>query len=220
MTAPHPAWQQILHPVSQTSAFQQMLHRIQSRQEAGVTVYPPQEVRYSALSLAPEDIKVVVVGQDPYHGPGQAHGWSFSVPDGVTPPPSLRNIFKEVENQGYQPAQGRTGNLAAWHAAGVCLLNTVLTVERGSPGSHQGWGWEPFTAAILRHLAGRPSGCVFLLWGKQAQAHHQLVSSHANLVLQSAHPSPYSAHQGFFGNGHFRKANDWLEAKGSPPIPW
>ena len=218
MTAqPHAHWMTWLKPVTATPAFQNLIKRLAAESDP---VYPPQEDRYTALTLAPEAVKVVILGQDPYHGPGQAHGLSFSVRSGVALPPSLRNIFREVEAEGYTPAKGRDGNLHEWHEQGVLLLNTALSVRAGQAGSHQGWGWEPFTDAIVKQLSDRRSGLVFLLWGRHARDKAALIDATRHLVLSSAHPSPLSASSGFFGNGHFRKANEWLVAHGQTPIRW
>lgn len=215
----HPDWASILGPETRKPYFRALVERLKA-EEASATVYPPLADRFNALRRAPDEVRVVILGQDPYHGPSQAHGLSFSVQEGVAWPPSLRNMFKEIEREGLAPAAGRSGNLTAWADQGVLLLNTCLTVTAGQPGSHQGWGWEPFTDRIITHLAttGRPKA--FLLWGRHAQQKVGLIDAQRNLVLQSAHPSPFSADRGFFGNGHFRKVNDWLNGRGERPIQW
>jgi uracil-DNA glycosylase len=189
------------------------------RVAAGARVFPPRPLR--ALELTPFDaVRVVIVGQDPYHGAGQAHGLAFSVPDGVRVPPSLRNIYAElVRDFGAAP---RTGNLEAWARQGVLLLNAVLTVEEGQPGSHAGRGWEHLTSGLLAALGRDPRARVFLLWGAHAQRLAPLIAQH-HLVLTANHPSPLSARrppQPFIGCGHFRRANAFLAASGADAIDW
>ncbi|NGX36915.1 MAG: Uracil-DNA glycosylase [Chlamydiae bacterium] len=185
------------------------------------TVYPPETLIFHALAQTPyEDVKVVIMGQDPYHGSGQAHGMSFSVPRGINPPPSLKNIFKELEEDVKIPLS-ETGCLTCWAKQGVLLLNATLTVRASEPKSHYGKGWEQFTDAILAKLAERKDPIVFLLWGKSAKekCDHLLTQTH-HVVLTAAHPSPYSASHGFFGCRHFSKANEHLEKWGKTPIDW
>jgi uracil-DNA glycosylase len=195
---------------------------------AGAVVYPPGPLIFNAFNHTPFDkVKVVILGQDPYHGPGQAHGLSFSVPRGVRPPPSLQNIFKELQED-LKDAPGHPGgfripdhgNLEGWADRGVFLLNASLTVRAGSPGSHQGKGWEEFTAAAVRALSDRREGIVFLLWGRHAFAKEPLIDATRHHVLKAPHPSPFSAHSGFFGCRHFSKANALLEKAGKTPIDW
>lgn len=191
---------------------------------AGKTIYPRPSNWFRALDLTPLDaVKVVILGQDPYHGPGQAHGLSFSVEPGVPPPPSLRNIFKELEAD-IGLARPSHGFLEHWARQGVLLLNSALTVEQGRAGSHQGKGWERFTDAIVRTVAAKPDPVVFMLWGAHAQKKAAFVRSVEqgghHLVLKSAHPSPLSAHNGFFGSRPFSKANAFLERRGLTPIDW
>lgn len=185
-----------------------------------VQVYPPSRDRYAALRLPPLDVKVVIMGQDPYHQANQAHGLAFSVPPAMRVPPSLKNIYKEIEAEGLGPAAGRSGCLQEWADQGVMLLNNVLTVTAGRPGSHRGWGWERFTDAVVHALSEHREGLVFLLWGRDAAQKKIHIDTSRHLVLSSPHPSPYSAHTGFLGNGHFKQANDWLEAHGQSPIRW
>jgi uracil-DNA glycosylase len=184
------------------------------------TVYPPGRLIFNAFNLCPFDaVKVVIIGQDPYHGAGQAHGLCFSVNDGVAFPPSLLNIFKEIkaDTGGDMP---RSGNLTRWAEQGVLLLNATLTVRAGQAGSHQGRGWEAFTDAAIRMLAEERSGLVFILWGAYAQRKGALIDRNRHLVLTSAHPSPLSAYNGFFGNKHFSRANAYLLEQGKRPIAW
>ncbi len=184
------------------------------------TVYPPGECIFNAFEHCPFDkVKVVILGQDPYHEPGQAHGLCFSVQDGTPYPPSLVNIFKEIESDLGKPMP-RSGNLLRWADQGVLLLNATLTVRAHQAGSHQRRGWETFTDAVIRTLATERSHVVYLLWGSYAQRKGAVIDATRNLVLRSPHPSPLSAYRGFFGNKHFSKANEYLVATGQKPIDW
>ena len=184
------------------------------------TIYPPAEDLFNALRYSSySDTKVVILGQDPYHEPGQAHGLCFSVQDGVPFPPSLINIFKEIQDDLGHPVP-TTGNLIRWADQGVLLLNATLTVRAHQAGSHQNRGWETFTDAVIHRLAAERSHIVYILWGSYAQKKGAFIDSSRNLVLKSAHPSPLSAYRGFFGNKHFSKANDYLIATGQTPIEW
>src|SRR5688572_28745091 len=186
----------------------------------GATVYPPPKCVFNALdAVAFEDVRVVILGQDPYHGPGQAHGLCFSVPDGVPKPPSLQNIFKEIHQDLGLPIPA-SGNLAHWAKQGVLLLNATLTVESGQAGSHQGKGWEEFTDAVIKKLNDGRDGLVFMLWGAYAQKKGAYIDRAKHLVLTAPHPSPLSAHNGFFGCRHFSKTNAYLVSKGGAPIAW
>jgi uracil-DNA glycosylase len=190
------------------------------REAAGAVVFPPADKRFAALdALAPDAVKVVILGQDPYHGAGQAHGLSFSVPMGVRIPPSLQNIFKEIARDlGHNPPLH--GNLDAWAAQGVLLLNSVLTVEDGKAGSHRKRGWERLTDALVKRLADTRQHIVFMLWGGYAAEKAGLIDTTRHCILTSPHPSPLSAYRGFIGNGHFSSANRYLEAHGREPIAW
>ncbi len=196
---------------------------LKKEREAGKVVYPPEELVFNAFAHTPFDkVKVVIVGQDPYHGPGQAHGLSFSVPQGVEPPPSLKNIFLELE-QDLKIPDPKTGNLNSWAKQGVLLLNTTLTVRQNEPASHFGQGWELFTDAVIQKLCERKEPLVFLLWGRLAQEKCQKILTQNkghHLVLTSTHPSPLSAHRGFLGCRHFSKANEFLIKQGFTPIDW
>lgn len=187
---------------------------------AGKHIFPKGSEWFRALDLTPLDsVRVVILGQDPYHGPGQAHGLCFSVSPGVRTPPSLQNIYKELRDDlGIAPAAH--GFLEHWARQGVLLLNNVLTVEQGIAASHKGKGWERFTDAVVRLVSERPDPIVFLLWGSHAQKKAASVDSGRHLVLKAAHPSPLSAYNGFFGCRHFSQANDFLAAHGQPPIDW
>jgi len=184
------------------------------------TVYPPAKFIFNALDSLPVDkVKVVILGQDPYHEPGQAHGLSFSVPDGTALPPSLQNIYKELESD-LGITRKESGNLERWVKEGVLLLNATLTVRAHQAGSHQNKGWEQFTDAVIHHLAGSKENLVFILWGNYAQRKGAFIDTGKHLVIKSAHPSPLSAYNGFFGSKPFSKTNEYLESHGQKPIMW
>ncbi|MDR2119304.1 MAG: uracil-DNA glycosylase [Tannerella sp.] len=191
------------------------------REEYGrTTVYPPGNLIFNAFRHCPFDrVKVVLLGQDPYHEPGQAHGLCFSVREGVPFPPSLVNIFKEIESDLGKPVP-HNGDLTRWADQGVLLLNATLTVCAHAAGSHQNKGWETFTDAVIHRLAAERKHIVYMLWGAYAQKKGSFIDASRNLVLKSAHPSPLSAHRGFFGNRHFSQANDYLIAAGQEPVDW
>lgn len=183
-------------------------------------IFPPTAEVFNAFNqVAPEQAKVVILGQDPYHGPGQAHGLSFSVPDGVAIPPSLLNIYKEIESDLGIP-RATQGNLAAWAAQGVFLLNATLTVEQANAGAHQGKGWEAFTDKAISVINEQAENVVFMLWGAYAQKKGQIIDANRHLVLKAPHPSPLSAHRGFLGCQHFSQANRYLQELGRQPIDW
>lgn len=219
-----PSWNKILKDHLKLPYLASLAAFVEQERAQASPVYPPRELVFNALKQTPyDDVKVVIVGQDPYHGPGQAHGLSFSVPKGVPLPPSLQNIFKEIIGDlgGTIPPHGC---LTDWAAQGVLLLNATLTVRQGEPMSHHGKGWETFTDAVIAKLWEREDPLVFVLWGKSAQekCRNTLVSkgkSH-HLVLTAPHPSPFSAHQGFFGCHHFSKINEFLLKNGKNPIKW
>ena len=193
---------------------------LRAEKAAGKRIFPPGKQMFAALDAVPfERARVVILGQDPYHGAGQAHGLSFSVPPGVPVPPSLQNIFKEIGRDLGLPMPGH-GCLAHWATQGVLLLNAVLSVEEGKAGSHAGKGWEGFTDEVIRQLSADREGLVFLLWGSYAQKKGELVDRRRHCVLKAPHPSPLSAHRGFLGCGHFGKANRWLQGQGEAPIDW
>ncbi len=184
------------------------------------TIYPPGSKIFAAFNITPfESVKVVILGQDPYHGKGQAHGLCFSVPSRITPPPSLINIFKEIHDDLGIPIPDH-GNLQAWSEQGVLLLNATLTVRANQPGSHQNKGWEMFTDTVIRKLSEEREGLVFLLWGKFAQAKEYLIDTSKHYTLKAAHPSPYSANAGFFGCRHFSKTNEILKKQEKKEINW
>ncbi|MFC4819813.1 uracil-DNA glycosylase [Dokdonella ginsengisoli] len=193
---------------------------LRAEKRAGKVIYPPGSKIFAALDTTPfEQVKVVILGQDPYHGPGQAHGLCFSVPPGVPPPPSLLNIFAELQREPGIPRPDH-GCLLPWARQGVLLLNAVLTVERGMAGSHAGKGWEGFTDACIDALNREREGLVFLLWGSYAQQKGKLIDPSRHRVLKAPHPSPLSAHRGFIGCGHFVRANEYLSHQGKAPIDW
>lgn len=194
---------------------------LQVEKAAGKTIYPAGSDVFSALNTTPFDqVKVVILGQDPYHGPGQAHGLSFSVPDGVKPPPSLQNIYKEIQTDIGGEQRPTSGNLFHWAEQGVLLLNSVLTVEAQQAASHQGKGWELFTDKIIDVLARDRQHIVFLLWGSYAQKKGRVINPANHLVLKAPHPSPLSAYRGFLGCGHFSACNRYLVEQGHAPIDW
>ena len=183
-------------------------------------IYPPSKLIFSAFNHTPFDtVSVVIIGQDPYHGPNQANGLCFSVSNGIKPPPSLVNVFKEIENDLSIPVPP-TGNLEPWAKQGVFLLNATLTVQAGNPGAHQGKGWETFTDSVIKKLSTEKEGLVFLLWGKFAQAKEILINTSKHYVLKAAHPSPFSAYNGFMGCKHFSKTNELLAKQGKKTIDW
>lgn len=184
------------------------------------TIYPPGKLIFNAFDKCPiEKLKVVIIGQDPYHGPGQAHGLCFSVPEGIKFPPSLRNIFKEISGDIGTPIP-ESGNLERWAEQGVMLLNATLTVRASNAGSHQKKGWETFTDAVIKKISEEKENVVFLLWGAYAQKKEELIDTSKHFVLKSVHPSPLSASRGFFGNHHFSRTNEYLKAKGLEPVEW
>ncbi len=184
------------------------------------TIYPPAKDIFKAFDLCPvENVKVVIIGQDPYHGKGQAHGLCFSVKDGVKIPPSLRNIYKELYDDIGKPIP-ETGNIEHWAKQGVLMLNATLTVRAGNAGSHQNKGWETFTDAAIKLISEEKENLVFLLWGAYAQKKGAVINLEKHYILKSAHPSPFSAHNGFFGNKHFSKTNEFLKSKGLNEINW
>ena len=215
-----PSWKQRLQDDFQADYMVALRNFLREQKASGKSVYPPGPEIFAALNATPFDrVKVVILGQDPYHGPGQAHGLCFSVRHGVRVPPSLRNIYKELgEDVGFDAPTH--GCLDAWAAQGVLLLNSVLTVEAGLAGSHQGKGWERFTDSIVNQLNIGASGIVFILWGSYAQKKGAVIDRKKHLVLQSPHPSPLSASRGFFGNHHFSRSNAYLEANGRTAIDW
>lgn len=213
-------WLRVLQDEFEQPYMRELKAFLLSRKQAGAIVYPPGAQIFNALDSTPlSKVKVVILGQDPYHGPGQAHGLCFSVRKGVPAPPSLVNIFRELASDIGLPKPGH-GCLQTWADQGVLLLNAVLTVEQGQAGAHQGKGWERFTDAVVAAVNAHCQNVVFLLWGSQAQRKGAGISQDRHKVLKAPHPSPLSAHRGFLGCKHFSQANAWLESKGMAPIDW
>lgn len=215
-----PTWQAVLGAEFEQPYMHSLKAFLQQEKAAGKTIFPPAPLIFNAFHHTPFDkVRVVIIGQDPYHGPGQAHGLSFSVPAGVAPPPSLMNIFKEIEADLGVRMSG-SGDLTPWADQGVLLLNATLTVQMANAGSHQNRGWEQFTDAAIVALNTQRTGLVFVLWGSYAQKKGAMIDPNKHLVLKSVHPSPLSAHRGFFGNHQFSKINAYLAAQGQAPINW
>ena len=214
-------WQEALGPQKEAEYFTRLLARVESEREAGKVIYPPQQDVFNALRYTPlESVKVVILGQDPYHGAGQAHGLCFSVLPGVKTPPSLVNIYKELATDIDGFVIPEHGTLTSWAEQGVLLLNTVLTVEQGKAHSHAKWGWETFTDAVINAVNRHQQGVVFLLWGSHAQKKGKHIDTSKHHVLSAPHPSPLSAHRGFLGCKHFSQTNQLLSSQNKSPINW
>lgn len=214
----HPSWKPFLQSEFAKPYFQELstfLHEAYATK----TIFPPKAQVFRAFTTDLGAVKVVILGQDPYHTPGAAHGLAFSVPDSQPIPPSLVNIYREIDAE-YGHHANPTGNLTNWQRQGVLLLNNVLTVEAHRAGSHRGHGWETFTEAVIRYLNDQRPHLVFLLWGRDARSKKPLIDASRHLILESPHPSPLSAHSGFFGNNHFRLTNQFLEQHDLAPIEW
>ncbi len=216
----HPSWQAVIGDELHKPYMEALRDFLKQEKAAGKTIYPPGPLIFNAFNHTPfEKVKVVIIGQDPYHGPGQAHGLSFSVPKGVDLPPSLQNIFKEIAAD-LNIKMSRNGDLTAWADQGVLLLNATLTVEQAKAGAHQNKGWEQFTDAAIAALNQHREHLVFVLWGSYAQKKGDVIDAKRHLVLKSVHPSPLSAHRGFFGNRQFSIINQYLIEHGQAPIDW
>lgn len=214
------SWKEALEEEFDRDYMRKLSDFLRRQKEAGKTVYPPAQLIFNALDSTPLDqVKIIIIGQDPYHGPGQANGLAFSVQPGVKVPPSLRNIFKELQRDVGMPKPGH-GCLTHWAEQGVLLLNAVLTVEECAAGSHARQGWERFTTKVIEVVAGRHQHLVFMLWGSHARKKAEQIDLSGHRVLTSAHPSPLSAHRGFLGNGHFSAANAYLKSHGRTPVDW
>jgi uracil-DNA glycosylase len=214
------SWKEVLHKEFTKPYFEQIAAFLKIEKAQGKTIYPPGSLIFNAFDKTPfTQVKVVILGQDPYHGPGQAHGLCFSVPDGIAFPPSLVNIFKELKDDVGLPIP-KNGNLTKWATQGVFLLNASLTVRAGEPMSHAKIGWAEFTDAVIKIISSEKKGVVFLLWGKFAQDKQLLIDETKHYVLKAAHPSPLSAHNGFFGCKHFSKTNNLLMQQGFNAIDW
>lgn len=213
------SWKQILQTEFDQAYFEILTSYVRQAYRTTI-VYPPGKWIFEAFNRTPfHRVKVVIIGQDPYHGPNQAHGLCFSVQEGITPPPSLINIYKELSDEFKRPAPS-SGNLSHWADQGVLLLNATLTVEAGKAGSHQGKGWERFTDSVISALSTQREGIVFMLWGSYAQQKGKIIDRRKHLVLEAPHPSPLSAHRGWFGCQHFVRANQYLSQHGQEPIHW
>jgi len=216
----HPSWQHVLGEELKQPYMQELRDFLRAEKQAGKEIYPPSPLIFNAFNHTPFDqVRVVIIGQDPYHGPGQAMGLSFSVPQGVKVPPSLVNIYKELGTDLGLQMSG-SGDLTPWADQGVLLLNATLTVEAGKAGSHQKKGWEQFTDAAIQALNEQREGLVFVLWGSYAQKKGRVIDSERHLVLKSAHPSPLSAYRGFFGSRQFSQINQYLSANDQAAIEW
>ncbi len=216
----HPSWEKALQPAFTSSAFNDLKEFLKV-EYAKHSCYPSESLLFEAFNACPlNQLKVVIIGQDPYHGPGQAHGLSFSVPKGVSHPPSLSNIFKEIESD-LGIAYPKNGDLSSWAKQGVFLLNATLSVRAREAGSHQKKGWETFTDAVIKTISSEKEGVVFLLWGGFAKKKARLIDASKHLILNSGHPSPLSANRGYwFGNKHFSQCNAYLKNRGTTPIQW
>ena len=213
------SWKNVLQPEFDKPYFEELTNFVRSEYQTK-QIFPPAKLIFNAFEQCPfDEVKVVILGQDPYHGDGQAHGLCFSVNNGVRFPPSLVNIFKEIETETGKPAPV-SGNLIRWAQQGVLLLNATLTVQAHQAGSHQGRGWEQFTDAVIRTIAAQKEHLVFILWGAYAQSKASFIDTSRHLVLQSAHPSPFSVHRGFFGNKHFVMTNNYLKEHEQTEIDW
>ena len=214
----HESWKPFLNTEFNKPYFRELSEFLHSEYEKK-TIFPKKELVFSAFKTDLNDVKVVILGQDPYHTPGAAHGLAFSVPSSEPIPPSLVNIYKEIDND-IGRHNNKTGNLLNWQKQGVLLLNTVLTVEAHKAGSHRGKGWEVFTTEVIKYLNDTRPHLVFILWGRDARNKKSLIDGSKHLILESPHPSPLSAHAGFFGNHHFSKTNDFLKSHGMTEIEW
>lgn len=214
------SWKRVLQEEFDKPYFRELVDFLHSEKRNGKTIYPPGPLIFNAFDSTPFDnVRVVILGQDPYHQPGQAEGLSFSVPEGVTPPPSLKNIYKEIETDLGTPAYGRGGSLKGWAQQGVFLLNAILTVRAGEAASHSKIGWQTFTDAVIKTISDNKEGIVFLLWGNFARSKRMLIDTSKHYVLEAAHPSPLAG-GAFFGCRHFSKTNQILESLGQPSIIW
>lgn len=217
----HPSWKAVLKEEFKKPYFKQIVTFLSAEKANGKQIYPPGSLIFNAFNQTPFDkVSVVIIGQDPYHGPNQAHGLSFSVPKGIKPPPSLANIFKELKSDIGIEMPILFGDLTKWANQGVLLLNAALTVQEGQPFSHALYGWATFTDEVIKKISDNKENVVFLLWGKFAQQKQALIDENKHFVLTAAHPSPFSADKGFFGCKHFSKTNQLLMQQQLPPIDW
>lgn len=216
----HEDWKEFIGEELKKEYYLSLISFLKSEEKNGKVIYPSKEDWFNSLYISPKEIKVIIIGQDPYHGENQAHGYSFSVKNGIKQPPSLKNIFKEIENELSIKMSSKNGDLSPWVNQGVMLLNSVLTVEKSLPGSHRNRGWETFTDKIISIISENFSEKVFMLWGNYAIEKRKIINEKKHLVLTSPHPSPFSAYTGFLGNNHFVLANKYLQEKGNNPINW
>ena len=213
-------WKEALEEEIKKDYFKNLVEYLHKEKESGKVIYPPGSLIFNAFKLTPfNNVKVVILGQDPYHNPGQAHGLSFSVPEGVIAPPSLKNIYKEIESDLGISMQGKSGNLEGWARQGVFMLNAILTVRAGVAASHSRIGWEKFTDAVIQTLSDKKNGIVFMLWGNFARSKKVLIDSTKHTILEAAHPSPLAG-GAFFGCRHFSRCNQVLTSEGLSPIDW
>lgn len=216
-----PDWEGLLFEELQKPYIQKLRSFILEEKRSGVVIYPPSSLIFNAfIQCSWSQLRVVILGQDPYHGPGQAMGLCFSVPRGIEFPPSLKNIITELKREYQIQGDPPSGDLTCWARQGVLLLNTVLTVRKHQPGSHRGRGWEIFTDQVIRMISEKKQHVVFILWGKDACSKENLIDSRKHLILKASHPSPLSVHRGFWGCNHFRQCNEYLKATGQQPIKW
>ncbi len=216
-----PGWKAVLKEEFDKAYFQQLVTFLKTEKVLGKKIYPPGKLIFNAFEQTPfDEVRVVILGQDPYHGEGQAHGLSFSVPAGIKPPPSLVNIFKEIQQDLGIEMPPQYGNLLKWARQGVLLLNAALTVRAGEPFSHAKYGWAEFTDEVIKKISDERTNVIFLLWGKFAQEKQALIDETKHFILKAAHPSPFSADKGFFGCKHFSKTNQLLMQQGLQPIDW
>ena len=216
-----PSWKEVLKNEFTKPYFLEIATFLKIEKNAGKIIYPPGPLIFNAFNQTPfNKVRVVIIGQDPYHNPGQAHGLSFSVPNGIKPPPSLVNIYKEIQSDLGIPMPSGYGNLTSWAQQGVLLLNAMLTVRANEPASHSKIGWMNFTDTVISKISDEKKGVIFLLWGKFAQEKQLLIDETKHFVLKAAHPSPFSADKGFFGCKHFSKTNELLTNQGLTPINW
>jgi uracil-DNA glycosylase len=214
------SWKKVLEPYFETDSFKQLTDFVRN-EYLTKTVYPAPKNVFNAFNSTPFDkVKVVIIGQDPYHNPGQAHGLCFSVQPGVTPPPSLKNIYKELDSDLNIKKDFTNGDLTDWAKQGVLLINSVLTVRKNEAGSHANKGWEDFTNEVIKQLSDKKENLVFLLWGNYAKQKGKIIDKNKHLILEAAHPSPFSAHNGFFGCRHFSQTNQYLKKHNKKEINW
>ncbi|MDD3794141.1 MAG: uracil-DNA glycosylase [Candidatus Gracilibacteria bacterium] len=213
-------WLKIIETEMHKPYFKEIINKIESDKDNSIVIYPKENMIFNAFEKTNfKDLKVVILGQDPYHGAGQAQGFCFSVPEGTKLPPSLKNIYKEINNS-LQIDNKDNGDLTPWTKQGVFLLNAILTVQAGKPASHSKIGWEKFTNEIIKNISDKKENVIFLLWGAFAQGKKSLIDTNRHIVLESPHPSPFSAHRGFLGNNHFKKTNEILKSWGKKEIDW